>query len=275
MLLSLSGFLFEDGYHTQSIPFARFCRMARAAGYVGVELRRTQVNLETSKPLRRELLDIVTSEGLTVTCLTTRGLPPGGPQRDVFFDRYLELCRDLRCGLLKISSDAAWLRDAAARAAAHDVALAGNNHLGGDLETVAGTRRVLGAVGHPNYGLLYDPAHLTAAGEDCLGCIGELLPVTRNVLVQSIRPARAGERAAMTHGGRRWAKGLIDETGVQDWPAILSTFRRLGYDGLVTVIENGWPNERRSCIARRCADAIRAWWNDPSGARRCASCSSW
>ena len=39
MLLSLSGFLFEDDYQSQSLSFDQFCRVARSAGYGGIELR--------------------------------------------------------------------------------------------------------------------------------------------------------------------------------------------------------------------------------------------
>jgi len=48
MKLSLSGFLFEDDYATQSLSFADFAALARDAGYSGVELRNTQVNQDAS-----------------------------------------------------------------------------------------------------------------------------------------------------------------------------------------------------------------------------------
>lgn len=264
MLLALSGFLFEEGYRAQSVPFARFCRIARSAGYGGVELRRTQIAPDAPPDRRRELADIVRGEGLTVTCLTARGLPAGGDERDDFLDRYLELCADLGCRLLKISSDPAWLREAAERAQARGVALAGNNHVGTDLQTVSGTRRLLAQVAHRNYGLLYDSAHLYMAGEDYLGCIPALLPHTRNVLVHSFRHAAGDEPPFLTHDGRGWVAALPDAPGVQDWPAVLAACRRQGYDGLITVIESGWSAGRRESVARHNADCIRRWWDGAS-----------
>ena len=261
MLLALSGFLFEDRYRAQSVSFARFCRIARSVGYRGVELRRTQIAPDAPAARRRELADIVGGEGLTVTCLTARGLPAGGDERDAFLDRYLELCIDLRCRLLKISSDPAWLREAAQRAQAHDVMLAGNNHVGTALQTVSGTRRMLSQVGHRNYGLLYDSAHLQMAGEDYLGCIPSLLPYTRNVLMHSFRRAAGDEPPFLVHDGQGWINALPDERGVQDWPAILDACKRDGYDGLITVIESGWSAGRREAVARHAADCIRRWWD--------------
>ncbi|MDE0217787.1 MAG: TIM barrel protein [Spirochaetaceae bacterium] len=264
MLLALSGFLFEDRYRTQSVSFARFCRIARSAGYGGVELRRTQIAPDAPPDRRRELADIVRGEGLTVTCLTARGLPAGGDERDAFLDRYLELCADLDCRLLKISSDPAWLPVAAERAQAHGVMLAGNNHVGSALQTVAGTRRLLSQVAHRNYGLLYDSAHLYIAGEDYLGCIPSLLPHMRNVLMHSFRQAAGDEPPFLVHDGQGWINALPDARGVQDWPAILSACRRHGYDGLITVIESGWSAGRREDVARRNADSIHRWWDRAS-----------
>jgi len=261
--LSLSGFLFEDGYASQSIPFARFCSLAAEAGYRGVELRRTQVNPDTSRPRRAELLNIVLNAGLGITCLTARGLPGSGPERKGFFLRYLDLCNDLNCPLLKIGGDTAWLHGAAATAQARGVCLATNNHVGGPLETVAGTRQYFANIAHPNVGLLYDSLHLRVSGEDCLRCIAELTPITKNVLVHSVRPAapdRPAGNGIVQLGGRPWRPALPDEPGVQDWPAILSSFRSLDYGGLITVIESGWPAPQRERVAKHCAGVIRRLW---------------
>jgi len=173
MRLSLSGFLFEDEYRSQSLTFPTFCALARSAGYDGVELRRTQVDLRTPGGQRREMRTMVEDQGLYVICLTARGMPGSGTARDDFFLGYLELCEDLGCGLLKIGGEPEWLRRAAERAKEYGVALASNNHIGGVLETVEGTRCHLAAVAHPNYGLLYDALHLCIAGEDYIGCISE------------------------------------------------------------------------------------------------------
>ena len=57
MLLSLSGFLFEDGT-SQSIKFEPFCKLASNAGYNGVELRNSQIRMEDSKLKRSEIKNI-------------------------------------------------------------------------------------------------------------------------------------------------------------------------------------------------------------------------
>ena len=260
MELSLSGFLFEEEYRSQSLEFPQFCQVAHSAGYDGVELRRTQVDPQTSASQRLAIRRTVEDHGLRVTCLTARGMPAGGEERDAFLAGYLELCADLGCGLLKIGGETEWLCGAAERARDRGVALASNNHIGSPLETVEGTRAQLRAVGGPGYGLLYDALHLSLTGQDYVGCIPELRARTQNVLVHSVRKARQGEAPEMERDGKGWVKCLPDDEGAQDWQAVLAAFRRRGYDGLVTVIESGWPERERQRVARHCAQVLRRMW---------------
>ena len=179
-----------------------------------------------------------------------------------FFARYLELCVDMECGLMKIGSDSEWAHAAAVRAQAVGVALATNNHVGGPCETVAGTRAFLDEVNHPNWGLLYDCMHLRSAGQNYLGCIPGFAVATKNFLVQSRRPWRAGDESEFPGNGSGWTPVLPDVAGARDWKGVFSVFQKQGYDSLVTVIENGWPRERREDAARRCAEILRRLWGE-------------
>ena len=263
MLLSLSGFLFEDHYTSQSLTFAQFCAIAIDAGYQGVELRRTQVSPDTSGPTRRQLRATVHDHGLSVTCLTARGIPETPLEHDEFFRNYLDLCHDMDCGLLKVSGDPQWLHGVAGMAEKAGVVLASNNHVGGPLETIEGTRRHFQAVGHPNFGLLYDALHLSTRKQDYLGCIEEFAGFTRNILIHSARVAQPGDTISHNVDGVDWAHALPDQPDIaQDWPAVFAAFRRHGYDGLVTIIESAWPTDQRQTVARHCAAAVREVWQE-------------
>jgi sugar phosphate isomerase/epimerase len=263
MQLCLSGFLFEDNYSSQSVDLSGFCGIAKSAGYAGVELRGTQVGPEWLPGERYMLRTMLREQGLFVSCLTARGLPAGGRDRDTFLDRHLGLCADLECGLLKIwSDDRPWLRSAVGRAKAFGVCLAFNNHAGMASATVSGTLEILNGLPHSHFGLLFDASHLMREGEDYVGCIPQVAPRTRNVLVQSIRRLVS---SAPTGQSDAWAHALPDEPGVQEWPRIFRAFRRAGYDGQVTVIENGWPAAKREYVARRCAEVIRGMWDTAAG----------
>jgi sugar phosphate isomerase/epimerase len=260
--LSLSGFLFEDDYTKQSLPIDQFCHVAKTAGYDGVELRDTQVDLRSSHADRCAVSGIVADAGLSITCLTCRGLPAAGDEREVYFRSYLALCMDLGCTQLKIGGDTEWLHEAAEEAAHCGVTLATNNHIGSALETVGGTRAYIEAIDHPNMRLLFDCMHLMAAGEDYITCIPQLAPLTCNILVHSLRKAQPGEETLIAKNGVRWTQARITESGIQNWRAVFAAFRATGYDGIITVIENGWPEALREAVARESAISIRTNWEE-------------
>lgn len=259
MRLSLSGFLFEDHGASQSLSLREFCALAKDAGYHGVELRRTQVSIETPQDARKDVLAQVEDAGLYVTCLTTRRMPAGGTERDDFFKAYVRLCGDLNCSLLKTGGEPEWLHWAAAEAEPAGVALASNNHVGAVLETVQGTKEHLRAADHPNYGLLFDAMHLHAGGQDCVACIPDFFSATRNILVHVQRPGPTGNSGFFQHWERVLSGAAPD---APDWPVVMRTYRTLGYDGLITLIENGWPVSERRLVARRGADILRRLWKE-------------
>ena len=251
MYYSLSGFLFEDSGSCQSVPFDEFCALAAGLGYSGVELRRTQVNIGTPKERRRELLDCVLSEGLAVTCLTTRRMPSSGVERDSFLLSYLELCSEMRCNLLKTSGEPGWMNWAARQAEPMGISIAINNHIDTVTETVAGTEQFFVETGHPNAKLLFDPRHLYHRGEDYIDAVGRFGPRIANVLVQSIRPCGEGK------GAGKFIRCMPDDPGAQDWRGIYRELKAIGYNGLVTVIENGWPVQERDSVARLNIEFLR------------------
>ncbi len=266
MLLSLSGFLFENSTGGLSLSNHEFLRLAKSAGYGGVELRQSQIAVSSTAAERKQLLTQVGACGLVVTCYAPRTLPPDLVQHDrnEALQRCLELCQDLHCPLLKIRGSPEWLVEACARAGESGVVLATNNHIGTSTETVRGTRHLLAAVNMASFKLLYDAMHLSLGSEPYLDCIAEFAPRTANILIQSVRPAQDGEAAVIEHAKRRWTKALPDETPTIQWPNVLSAFRSAGYNGPITVIENNWPVEQRCEVAIRCAKLVHDWWRSPA-----------
>jgi sugar phosphate isomerase/epimerase len=91
-------------------------------------------------------------------------------------------------------------------------------------------------------------------------CAGVVEPARRRRASFSATAASA-EAPFLRHAGQGWVNPLPDAPGAQDWPAILRACNRLGYDGLITVIESGWSAGRREAVARHAADCIRRWWD--------------
>jgi sugar phosphate isomerase/epimerase len=69
-----------------------------------------------------------------------------------------------------------------------------------------------------------------------------------------------GDRAVSLSGDESWVNALPHEPGVQNWEEVFRAFRRCGYDGWVTVIENRWPASERKAVAATYAEFVRATW---------------
>ena len=263
--LSLSGFLFENN-GTQSLSFSDFAVLAQEAGYKGVELRKTQINLDTPPNLVKEYREILNGNDLCVTCMTPRGLPVDKNDRDEYFNKYLNLAANMKCDLLKISGtavkDTNWLRHAIQLASSYNIDLAINTHINSPTETTAGSLTLASAIQSSHFGLLYDSMHLSIANEDYLNAIKILYPHINGVLVQCLRPAAKDEIPAIQHSGKNYAKTCIDQTPIQDWPAIISKLKLLNYDGWITVIENSWPVDQQKDIAIRTAKYLQKLWRE-------------
>lgn len=260
MKLSLSGFLFENNYQINDLSFEKFLYLAKAAGYEGVELRKTQVDIYSPDEMilrYKKTLDLL---GLIVTCLTARAIPAEGNDRDVFFKRYLDLSKRFGCKMLKVSGSVEWLKKACDWALEFGIVLAMNNHINSPTEKLENLVELIKKVDRSNFGVLYDSMHIMIAGQDCVSAIDVLLPYIKNVLVQCVRPSIQDEIPLISHEGKGYAKVLIGHDTLQDWPKIFERLRRSGYNGLITVIENNWPKEERETVAVKTAGYIKKIW---------------
>lgn len=258
MKLSLSGFLFEDNYVTNSLSFFDFVQLAVKAGYKGVELRKTQVSLDTPRRLLSEYRDILDDKGLRVTCMTPRGMPAEEPARREFFARYLDIAEFMGCEMLKINASSQWMYYAAGKALERNIIVGTNTHIKSPTETVYGTEKLISEVNHGNFAIFYDSMHLAIAGEDYMGAIDRFFPQMCNVLVQCVCMPESDESPVISYGGKNYIKTRIDENPIQDWPGILKKLKMLDYKGWITVIENGWPLEKRQAVAIKTLEYIKS-----------------
>jgi sugar phosphate isomerase/epimerase len=264
MRFALSGFLFEDKYDAQSVTFTEFCSLAKDAGYDSVDLRKTQLSPDSGAAERRGVRGILDDFGLDVAMLTARGLADSGPERDDLFRRYLDLCAEYQCPLLKVVSDPDWMREAVDRADEAGVTLAANNHINSPLDTVERTRAYFASVGQESLGLLYDAQHLHVAGSDYIAAIREFFPRIRAVLSHSVRSSPhpgAPQKPRFTYADAPWYLAP-PEAGGQDWQSIFVKLKGAGYNELFIVFENGWPERDREQIARSRIRFFRELWEE-------------
>ena len=239
MKLSISGRLFEVDYTYCELPIEEFVDLAKEIGYQGVELRKTQVSLETPAQEVAKIRQIVERAGLEVTCITTRGISLKDRESFELFQRYVSLAEVLGCKLIKTGGDIPWVQRAADYAAEHGIVLAGNNHISTPLETVSSTLKYLQAIDRDNYRLIYDPANLFVAQEDYgPETICKLADYICYVTVQC--PKRVSLEQGdhlFQYKGFTYRQGLPGEEGVPDFASVFHGLYQIGYNGWVSVIE--------------------------------------
>ena len=259
MKLSLSGRLFEVEYRYCELSIEDFVSLAKDIGYQGVELRRTQVSPDTPRDEVERIRRTIKEAELEVTCITLRGTSLEDEGTWELFERYVELTGILGCRLMKVRGEPKMLRRAAEYAQRHGITLAGNIHIRTPLETVSSALKFLEEVGHENYKLIYDPAHLFMAGEEYgPEAISELGGHICYVTVQ------CPKRASPEQGGFAYEHGLPREEETPDLVSVFRGLRKIGYRGWISVVEPKREDIESSELARVFYDRLVRY--DPQGA---------
>ncbi|MFH1008595.1 MAG: sugar phosphate isomerase/epimerase family protein [Candidatus Latescibacterota bacterium] len=239
MKLSLSGRMFEKDYRDCALPMADFVALAKDIGYQGVELRKTQVSLDTPAPEVTRIGRMLEKAGIAVTCLTTRGILLETQEHFSLFEKYVDLAKTLACRLIKTGGDIPWLQRAADHAAEHGITLASNTHIKTPFETVSSASERLRAIGRKNFRLIYDPANLFMAGEDYgATAIEALADSIAYVTVQCPQRTRQTQGEHLIHyKGFSYQHGLPGQEGTPDFSSVFTGLRQIGYDGWISVVE--------------------------------------
>lgn len=268
MELALSGRTFEINRHTVSstADFRAFAEIASRIGYSGVDLRKTQMSLETSSRDIKERKRILHGCGLHVVRMNPTGYPVL-EDTDLFL-RYLDLAASLDCRSLRMSGNPEASRRCADMAQRYGIRIGPQNHVGSDdlpgpTETIDNTVAYLKRINHPNVGLFYDPAHLFV-GESEYGAaavervMDSIIFVQLQALVEI--PRRGGEGTFCFHQRYFIDGGEFPHPNGPDFQRVLSALRSLDYDGCLCVFPrrplNVSPQEQAETYYR---EVIRMW----------------
>jgi sugar phosphate isomerase/epimerase len=121
------------------------------------------------------------------------------------------------------------LQGLAGQAAAHGVTIGIENEHACNIGTGEETARVLAALDHPNFKVVWDPANTLVAGENPMEGYGKLPPAR-------IAHVHAKDCTVQNHK----ATWLELGTGAVEWPAQMDALERDGYKGWIS-LETHWP----------------------------------
>ena len=269
--LSLSVRIVEAACKTKlHVPFSDLVSIAADTGYDAVCMRASAGGVQTSLEELRRMREVVESRGLHVSMVTSDFDVPlnndNGPNglRDI--GPSLDVTEALGCDLIRVclksDADIPHAREAAKQAADRGIRLAHQCHTSSIFERVDQILANLEAIGHPNFGLIYEPANLMLCGERYgADTLRQLAPHMMNVYIQNHRLDPDGLVSLPTYcRGEVYFHHLpIWENGGVDTAVVFDGLREIGWVGHFTIhqaecIETA---EDARAYAKRCAEFVR------------------
>jgi sugar phosphate isomerase/epimerase len=179
----------------------------------------------------------------------------------------LNVAEDLGCDLIRVClkrrEDVPFARAAAEQAERRGIRLAHQCHTATLFEEVGPMLQVLGEIGRPNFGLIYEPANLLVCGQPYgRDTLQRLRPHLMNVYVQNHRLDDQGPASLPTfcRGEVRFHHLDPWEAGGIDFAAVTSGLKGIGYRGYFTIHQaQGLTTAAEArAFAARCASYFRS-----------------
>lgn len=247
MKLSLSVRIVEAACKTRLlVPFEQVVAIARDTGYQAVCMRASAGGVGTPRDRLEAMRRVVEDAGLRVSMVTADCDVPlnndRGPDSLRDIGPSLDVAEALGCDLIRVClkkpDDVAFARQAADRAAERGIRLAHQCHHSSLFEEVSASLRVLGEIGRPNFGMIYEPANLLVCGQSYgLDTLQALRPHLMNVYVQNHRVDPNGPESLTTYRSGEVRFHHLDpwEEGGIDFAVIASALKAINYQGHFTI----------------------------------------
>ncbi len=236
MKFSLSGRIIEVDYKYCQMDVGQFGELARQAGYDAVELRRTQINAETTPEEVAQMAAALNKSGIGVSRIPAVAVTDAESLKALskFADMAVELgCPYLAGGFKEIP----WIQKAADYLKERGLAIVIQVHTGGPFETPKLALKTLKEIGRDNFGLMYDPANIFEKDIDYVQPIVQLKDHLFIVSVQDVARAETEAEASWDYEGRYYKKHLFGTPGGIDFRGVFDALEKINFDGYVTVIE--------------------------------------
>ena len=270
MQLSLSVRIAEGFFSKEQavLNLAEMIDLAQSAGYDAICMRASQIGVQSPPDVVEEACSLLAVRAVPVSMVTgdfdVVYNNDDGPQCLRAIEPYLQLADRFGAGLIRVAlkteDDIEWASRAAEQAAGSGIRLVHQCHTRSLFETVDEIERTLRRIGHPNFGLIFEPANLELCGQSYgLETLERLAPWIFNVYLQNQIIREDGACSLDT-----WCRGpvtfdLIDvhESGGIDFEQVINDLSIIGYDGTLTVHQAGGEGDSPVDSARQTASFLR------------------
>ncbi len=236
MKFSLSGRIIEVDYKYCQMDVAEFGELAKQSGYDAVELRRTQIDADTSMEEVSRMADALNKIGIGVSRF------PAGSVKDAEslkqLSKFADMAEVLGCPYLVVGfEEIPWIQKAADFLKERGLAIVIQVHTGGPFETPKLAVKTLKEIDRKNFGLMYDPTNYLEKDIDYIAGIEQLKDSLFILSVQDAARVESESEADWEFEGRYYKKHLFGTPGGIDFPSVFDALEKINFDGYVTVIE--------------------------------------
>ncbi len=236
MKFSLSGRIIEIDYKYCQMDIGQFGELAKQSGYDAVELRRTQINAETTPEEISQIRVDLNKSGIGVSRI------PAGAVKDneslKALGKFADMAKELGCPYLAVGFEKIpWIQKASDYLKERGLGIVVQVHTGGPFETPEVAMATLKKIDRDNFGLMYDPANLQLKRIDYVRGVEQLKDHLFVVSVQSLALVDADDDEAGEFEGLHFKRHLIGEPGGMDFQGVFDALKMINFDGYVTVIE--------------------------------------
>jgi sugar phosphate isomerase/epimerase len=232
--LTLSGRVFELSYSENALSLDKFFKVAAENGFTSVELRDSQISIDSLSSKIDEVNQLSEKYMLPVALITARKGRLDNADGYEIYKKYLNLAANLNCRQIKISGkDASLIQKAAADAEKFNIKIGTNNHLGTPLATTKGTLEWFEKINHSNFYLHFDPSHLWLNGEVRIEeFIDTMIERISYVIIQDYLEIDAGSHL----GTRDVAPVSTGTVGSVGYPRFIEKLRKMNFNGPFSLV---------------------------------------
>lgn len=232
--LCLSGRVFELSYSENALSLEEFFKTAFNNGFTCVELRDSQININSSEKDIKALNKLSEKFNIPVALITSRKGRLDNDNGYEIFEKYLKLAEKINCKEIKISGkNPSLIKKAASDAEKKGIKVGTNNHLGTPLATIDGTIKWFQKIDHPNYYLHFDPSHLWLNGENQIEkFIETMIERISYTIIQDYYEHPKGELL----GIRNVSPISVDDTGSVGYPSLIKKLINMNFKGPFSLV---------------------------------------
>lgn len=259
MKLSLSGRLVEINAAESALPVCDFLKLASSCGYDAVDLRWSQLNLDTADDIWKSTADYLDALKLELFACQYNGKLDNQEDEDNFY-MFAANVRNLGGGLIRMSATDNVLKHACRIVNDLNMTIYCQMHTNSPCETIEGAADFCRKINEPNFAIAPEPANFALAGipfDDNM--LEPLRGFVAGVHVQTLVVANHGTNSLKLLDGRevKYSRVPYSQNNCIPFEKFFNALKNINFNGFVNELEPRPADGNFDAVAMEAAEFLR------------------